>query len=190
MPASMPSRVMREHYTWPWEGPLRDARYEFGAAIMDQGKHLCGKMIPASLSRAVLHFWPFFSLPKHDQFVARPNLIHPADRPGVCRPVQARCAAKPVRCACCGHSRPVPQSRGINRSSGHRCGDSVSSSIPSVQTAGGTLSAPVVRIRTTLNKEATRSQAKNTTPAKPTRTRTCTSTPSTAMTRTTSTITI
>ena len=33
-------------------------------------------MIPASLTRAVLHFWPFFSLPKHDQFVARPNLIH------------------------------------------------------------------------------------------------------------------
>ena len=43
MPASMPSRVMREHYAWPWEGPLRDARHEFGAAIMDQEKHLCGK---------------------------------------------------------------------------------------------------------------------------------------------------
>ncbi|TIC90840.1 hypothetical protein CH35J_011063 [Colletotrichum higginsianum] len=80
MPASMPSRVMREHYTWPWEGPLRDARHEFGAAIMDQEKHLCGKKIPASLTRAALHFWPFFSLPKHDQSVARPNLIHPADK--------------------------------------------------------------------------------------------------------------
>lgn len=80
MPASMPSRVMREHYTWPWEGPLRDARHEFGAAIMDQEKHLCGKRIPASLTRAALHFWPFFSLPKHDQSVARPNLIHPADK--------------------------------------------------------------------------------------------------------------
>ena len=80
MPASMPSRVMREHYTWPWEGPLRDARHEFGAAIMDQEKHLCGKRIPASLTRAALHFWPFFSLPKHDQSVARPNLIHPANK--------------------------------------------------------------------------------------------------------------
>ncbi|KAL1880120.1 hypothetical protein Daus18300_001483 [Diaporthe australafricana] len=80
MPASMPSRVMREHYTWPWEGPLRDARHEFGAAIMDREKHLCGKRIPASLTRAALHFWPFFSRPKHDQSVARPNLIHPADR--------------------------------------------------------------------------------------------------------------
>jgi hypothetical protein len=80
MPASMPSRVMREHYTWPWEGPLRDARHEFGAAIMDQEKHLCGKRIPASLTRAALHFWPFFNLPKHDQSVARPNLIHPADK--------------------------------------------------------------------------------------------------------------
>jgi hypothetical protein len=47
---------------------------------MDQEKHLCGKTIPASLTRAALHFWPFFSLPKHDQSVARPNLIHPADK--------------------------------------------------------------------------------------------------------------
>ncbi|KAI3556499.1 HET domain-containing protein [Colletotrichum abscissum] len=46
MPASIPSRVMREHYTWPWEGPLRDARHEFGASIMDQKKSLCGKRIP------------------------------------------------------------------------------------------------------------------------------------------------
>ncbi|KAK1978605.1 hypothetical protein LZ30DRAFT_632825 [Colletotrichum cereale] len=80
MPACMPSRAMREHYSWPWEGPLRDARHEFGAAIMNQEKHLCGKRIPASLTRASLHFWPFFSLPKHDQSVARPNLIHPADK--------------------------------------------------------------------------------------------------------------
>ncbi|KAE9566242.1 hypothetical protein CGCF415_v012922 [Colletotrichum fructicola] len=80
MPACMPSRVMREHYTWPWEGPLRDARHEFGAAIMDQEKHLCGRRIPAGLTRAALHFWPFFSRPNNDQSVARPNLIHPADK--------------------------------------------------------------------------------------------------------------
>lgn len=80
MPTAIPSRVMREHYTWPWEGPLRDARHEFGAAIMDPEKHLCGRRIPASLTRAALHFWPFFSLPMDDQSVARPNLIHPADK--------------------------------------------------------------------------------------------------------------
>ncbi|KAJ6785999.1 hypothetical protein PWT90_07635 [Aphanocladium album] len=80
MPSAIPSRAMREHYTWPWEGPLRDARHEFGAAIMDQEKHLCGKTIPASLTKAALHFWPFFSLAKHDESVARPNLIHPADK--------------------------------------------------------------------------------------------------------------
>ncbi|USP74441.1 hypothetical protein yc1106_01715 [Curvularia clavata] len=43
-------------------------------------KHLCGRSIPASLTRAALHFWPFFSLPKHGQSVARPNLIYPADQ--------------------------------------------------------------------------------------------------------------
>ncbi|KAJ4294975.1 hypothetical protein N0V88_005216 [Collariella sp. IMI 366227] len=80
MPSTMPTRVMREHYTWPWEGPLRDARHEFGAAIMDQEKHLCGKRIPASLTRAALYFWSFSSLTFHDQSVARPNLIHPADK--------------------------------------------------------------------------------------------------------------
>ena len=80
MPACMPSRVMREHYTWPWEGPLRDARHEFGAAIMDQEKYLCGKRIPTSLTRVALHFWPFFSRPRDDQSVARPNLIYPADK--------------------------------------------------------------------------------------------------------------
>lgn len=80
MPSNMPSRVLREHYTWPYEGPLRDARHEFGAAIMDQEKHLCGNRIPISLTRIALHFWPFFEMPHHDQSVARPNLIHPAEK--------------------------------------------------------------------------------------------------------------
>ncbi|EGX87925.1 hypothetical protein CCM_09548 [Cordyceps militaris CM01] len=80
MPIPLMSRVMREYYTWPWEGPLRDARHEFGAAIMDQEKHLCGKRIPASLTKAALHFWPIFSLTSHDESVARPNLIHPAEK--------------------------------------------------------------------------------------------------------------
>ena len=80
MPCNMPSRVLREHYTWPYEGPMRDVRHEFGAAIMDQEKHLCGKRIPTSLTRVALHFWPYFSLLRYDESIARPNLIHPADK--------------------------------------------------------------------------------------------------------------
>jgi hypothetical protein len=80
MPTAMASSVMRDHWTWPWEGPLRDARHEFGAAIMDQERYLYGKRIPSSLTRVALHFWPFFSLPYHDQSIARPDLIHPADK--------------------------------------------------------------------------------------------------------------
>ena len=80
MPCNMPSRVLREHYTWSYEGPMRDVRHEFGAAIMDQEKHLCGKRIPTSLTRVALHFWPYFSLPRYDESIARPNLIHPADK--------------------------------------------------------------------------------------------------------------
>lgn len=63
MPSTMPSRVVREHYAWLYEGPLRDARHEFGAAIIDQEKHLCGKRIPTNLTRVALHFLPFFNLP-------------------------------------------------------------------------------------------------------------------------------
>ncbi|VUC22861.1 unnamed protein product [Clonostachys rosea] len=80
LPAAVPSRVMREHYSWPWEGPLRDARHEFGAAIMNQEKHLCGKRIPASLTRVSVHFWLFLRLALDSQSMARPNLIHPADK--------------------------------------------------------------------------------------------------------------
>lgn len=47
---------------------------------MDQNKHFYGRRIATSLTRAALHFWLFFSRPQHDQIVARPNLIHPADR--------------------------------------------------------------------------------------------------------------
>ncbi|KAL8306252.1 hypothetical protein RB597_003199 [Gaeumannomyces tritici] len=80
LPSSHPNRAMREVLSWPWEGPLRDARHEFGAAIMDPEKHLCGRRIPASLTRASLHFWAFPKLAYYDQSVARPNLIHPADK--------------------------------------------------------------------------------------------------------------
>ncbi|KAH7038383.1 uncharacterized protein B0I36DRAFT_316082 [Microdochium trichocladiopsis] len=78
MPGSMPSRVVREHYTRPWEGPLRDARHEFGAAMADQEQHLGGRRIPASLTRAALHFWTPRGVSQEDQAVPRPNLIYPA----------------------------------------------------------------------------------------------------------------
>jgi hypothetical protein len=103
---------MREHLTWPWEGPLRDARHEFGAAIMDQEKHLCGKRIPLSLTRAALHFWPFFSLPYHDQSVARPNLIHPAEKDpvsvGLCK-LGAQLSLFDVRAVVTSDLFPSPQ---------------------------------------------------------------------------------
>ncbi|KAK2597437.1 hypothetical protein QQS21_005985 [Conoideocrella luteorostrata] len=80
MPCCMPSRVMREHYTRPWEGPLRDARHEFGAAIINPEKYLCGRRIPESLTEATMHFWTPRQIPEDDQAVPRPNLIYPADK--------------------------------------------------------------------------------------------------------------
>ncbi|KAJ1332957.1 hypothetical protein MN608_02947 [Microdochium nivale] len=79
MPGCMPSRVVREHYTRPWEGPLRDARHDFGAAMAEQDKYLCGRRIPASLTHAALHFWTPRQTAKEDQTVPRPNLIHQAE---------------------------------------------------------------------------------------------------------------
>ncbi|KAH7032608.1 uncharacterized protein B0I36DRAFT_319724 [Microdochium trichocladiopsis] len=49
MPFPSPSTPVREHYTRHWEGPLRDARHEFGNAICHQERYLCGKQIPESL---------------------------------------------------------------------------------------------------------------------------------------------
>ncbi|TQV92639.1 hypothetical protein IF1G_08563 [Cordyceps javanica] len=80
MPCCMPSRVAREHYTRPWEGPLRDARHEFGAALLSPEEHLGGRPIPASLTRAALHFWTPRQIPEEDQAVPRPNLIAPAGK--------------------------------------------------------------------------------------------------------------
>lgn len=57
MPDTSPSTPVREHYSRPWEGPLRDARHDFGNAICEQEKYLRGKRIPASLKNALLHFW-------------------------------------------------------------------------------------------------------------------------------------
>ncbi|PVH71893.1 hypothetical protein DL98DRAFT_400320, partial [Cadophora sp. DSE1049] len=56
MPCASPSTPVREHYTRPWEGPLKDARHEFGNAICEQEKFLYGKRIPTSLKNALLHF--------------------------------------------------------------------------------------------------------------------------------------
>ncbi|CAG8958335.1 hypothetical protein HYFRA_00000692 [Hymenoscyphus fraxineus] len=84
-----PSTPVREHYTRPWEGPLRDTRHEFGNAICEQEKLLSGRRIPASLKNAMLHFWKKQQIPLEDQSVARPDLIHPAERDpfsvGLCR---------------------------------------------------------------------------------------------------------
>ncbi|KAJ1325256.1 hypothetical protein MN608_09967 [Microdochium nivale] len=84
-----PSRPVREHYTRPWEGPLRDARHDFGNAICQQEKFLRGRRIPQSLRNALLHFWEPQQIAVEDQTVARPNLVHPADKDpvsvGLCR---------------------------------------------------------------------------------------------------------
>lgn len=89
MPYPSPSTPVREHYTRPWEGPLRDARHDFGNAICEQEKFLRGKRIPTSLKNALLHFWEQQQIALEDQSVARPDLIHPAERDpfsvGLCR---------------------------------------------------------------------------------------------------------
>ncbi|KAK8039865.1 hypothetical protein PG993_008276 [Apiospora rasikravindrae] len=64
----------------PWEGPLRDARHEFGHAISEPDKFLRGRRIPASLKHALLHFWEPAQIAMEDQRVARPDLVHPAAR--------------------------------------------------------------------------------------------------------------
>ncbi|KAF2997740.1 hypothetical protein E8E14_004065 [Neopestalotiopsis sp. 37M] len=78
MPDTSPMRPVREHWSRPWEGPIRDARHEFGNAICEQEKFLGGRRIPASLKNALLHFWTPEQIAVDDQSVARPNLIHPA----------------------------------------------------------------------------------------------------------------
>ncbi|KAJ1331975.1 hypothetical protein MN608_05440 [Microdochium nivale] len=79
MPCTAPSEPMREHHSRPWEGPLRDARHEFGAAILEPEKYLAGGRIPATLIEVGLHFWTPCQTPHDDQSVPRPNLIYPAD---------------------------------------------------------------------------------------------------------------
>ncbi|KAL1862578.1 hypothetical protein Daus18300_008538 [Diaporthe australafricana] len=89
MPYASPSTPVREHYTRPWEGPLRDARHDFGNAICEQEKFLHGKRIPTSLKNALLYFWEPQQIAVEDHSVARPDLIHPAERDpvsvGLCR---------------------------------------------------------------------------------------------------------
>ncbi|KAK7987436.1 hypothetical protein PG989_007751 [Apiospora arundinis] len=89
MPYASSSTPVREHYLRPWEGPLRDARHEFGHAIREPEKFLRGRRIPASLKNALLHFWEPAQIAEEDQTVARPDLIHPAERDpvsvGLCR---------------------------------------------------------------------------------------------------------
>ncbi|KAK8093698.1 hypothetical protein PG997_000383 [Apiospora hydei] len=89
MPYASPSTPVREHYARPWEGPLRDARHDFGHAVCEPEKFLRGRRIPASLKNALLHFWEPAQIAEEDQSVARPDLVHPAERDpvsvGLCR---------------------------------------------------------------------------------------------------------
>lgn len=72
--------VIRKYFSWSYEGPLRDARHEFGAAIIDQEKYLCGEKIPTRLNSATLYFWLSSDNHMYNQSVACPNLIYPADK--------------------------------------------------------------------------------------------------------------
>ncbi|KAH7027560.1 uncharacterized protein B0I36DRAFT_351076 [Microdochium trichocladiopsis] len=69
------SRVVREHYTRPWEGPLRDARHDFGNAILEQQMFLRGGRIPNGLKNVLMHFWTPQQVAEEDQSERRPNLI-------------------------------------------------------------------------------------------------------------------
>ncbi|KAK3299458.1 uncharacterized protein B0H64DRAFT_388502 [Chaetomium fimeti] len=86
LPVPAAGRPMR-HFTRVWEGPWRDARHEFGAA-MEKQEELLGLRIPTSLTKARLWFWqPRLAL-ENNQALAMADLVAPAERDplsvGVC----------------------------------------------------------------------------------------------------------
>lgn len=91
MPCAVRGRLIRKYYARSWDGPLRDARHEFGAAIAAPEKYLCGRRIPATLTKVGLHFWTPCIMAEEDQAIPRPNLILPAQRD----PCQKGCASSP-----------------------------------------------------------------------------------------------
>ncbi|KAJ1323564.1 hypothetical protein MN608_10808 [Microdochium nivale] len=79
---AMPDKSWQNDGTRPWEGPLRDARYEFGTALLSspEGKKSSSAAIriPETLRRAVLYFWKASQFPVEDHSLPRPNLVSPA----------------------------------------------------------------------------------------------------------------
>ncbi|KKY39224.1 hypothetical protein UCDDA912_g00782 [Diaporthe ampelina] len=64
------------HYARVWEGPWRDSRHEFGAAVRELGGG--GEGLPRELARARLWFWRPCGFPDDDQVSRMPDLVRPA----------------------------------------------------------------------------------------------------------------
>lgn len=79
LPVAHAGRPWR-HFTRVWEGPWRDARHEFGAALEKQEELLAGLRIPATLTKARLWFWQPRSLLDDDQALPMPDLVAPAQQ--------------------------------------------------------------------------------------------------------------
>ncbi|KAK4128909.1 hypothetical protein N657DRAFT_608773 [Parathielavia appendiculata] len=79
LPVPAAGRPIR-HFTRVWEGPWRDARHEFGAAMEKQEELLGGLRIPATLSKARLWFWQPRLACDDDQALAMPDLVAPAQQ--------------------------------------------------------------------------------------------------------------
>lgn len=78
LPVAAAGRPMR-HFTRVWEGPWRDARHEFGAALLGKQEELLGALrIPATLTKARLWFWQPRLTCKDDQALPMPDLVEPA----------------------------------------------------------------------------------------------------------------
>lgn len=73
---AVPDKDWQNDATRPWEGPLRDARHEFGNALLSPELH--GIRVPDRLRRAVLYFWKAGQYAVDDQSLPRPDLVSPA----------------------------------------------------------------------------------------------------------------
>ncbi|TQN70049.1 hypothetical protein CSHISOI_05265 [Colletotrichum shisoi] len=75
LPVPAAGRPIR-HFTRVWEGPWRDARDDFGAA-MEKQEEMLGLRIPATLTKARLWFWQPRLSCDDDQALAMPILVAP-----------------------------------------------------------------------------------------------------------------
>jgi len=73
---ALPDKDWQNDAIRPWEGPMRDARHEFGTALLSPDSY--GIRIPESLCRAVLYFWRAREYAWEDQALPRPDLVTPA----------------------------------------------------------------------------------------------------------------